>query len=599
VLDGNGEVEFLVFSLEDVTKSTRTEQRMRFVNTIQTLFTTRSTRKDYLDAVVQELHQWTGCDKVGIRVVNHQGEAPYEAQVGFDPAFLEQEGRLKLNEECICARVIRRRLAWKPDVVTAGGSFRCDNTAEWARNITPELEGRYRGHCIACGYASLAVIPVWYLDEAVAAIHLADPRAGLVPPAQVAFLESLAPLIGEAIHRFNVEEALHKALRYARGLIETSLDPMVTISPNGEITDANRATEEVTGVLREKMIGSDFSEYFAEPDRAREGYQRVLVEGEVRDYPLTIRHVSGATTPVLYNAVVYRDDRNEVRGVFAAARDVTQLLEAQQEAHLRQQQLVQADKMVSLGILVSGVAHEINNPNYFIRSNAEVLRDVWKDAMPLLNDYYEQNGDFLLGGLDYSDLRDRIARLCEDVVGGSVRIQSIVNELRDFARLDPEDRMENLNVVDAIASATTLLANMLRKSTKHFSFSHEDGLPPVRGNYQRIEQVFINLLQNACQALPDPTRGIAVTVRLDGESNRVVAMVCDEGSGISEESLAHIMDPFFTTKRDSSGMGLGLSIAATIVREHHGTIEFISKVGEGTTAVVAFPAVLQAHESRG
>jgi len=111
--------------------------------------------------------------------------------------------------------------------------------------------------------------------------------------------------------------------QYARSLIEASLDPLVTISPEGKITDVNEATVKVTGASREKLIGTDFTNYFKEPEKAREGYQRVFSEGFVTDYPLTIRHVGGRLTDVLYNASVYKDVNGSVLGVFAAARDIT------------------------------------------------------------------------------------------------------------------------------------------------------------------------------------------------------------------------------------------------------------------------------------
>ena len=128
--------------------------------------------------------------------------------------------------------------------------------------------------------------------------------------------------------------AQRQASQYARSLIEASLDPLVTISPEGKITDVNRATEEVTGISRDRLIGSDFSDYFTEPARAREGYTRVLAEGFVRDFPLTVRHGSGRTTDVLYNAAVYKDERGNMQGVFAAARDITERKRA--EENLRQ-----------------------------------------------------------------------------------------------------------------------------------------------------------------------------------------------------------------------------------------------------------------------
>ncbi len=110
---------------------------------------------------------------------------------------------------------------------------------------------------------------------------------------------------------------------YARSLIEASLDPLVTISPQGKVTDVNEAAVKVTGVARDALIGSDFSDYFTEPEKARAGYRRVFAEGFVTDYPLTVRHRDGRLTEVLYNASVYRDAKGNVAGVFAAARDIT------------------------------------------------------------------------------------------------------------------------------------------------------------------------------------------------------------------------------------------------------------------------------------
>ena len=131
--------------------------------------------------------------------------------------------------------------------------------------------------------------------------------------------------------RKRAEEESRRASLYARSLIEASLDPLVTISPEGKITDVNEATERATGVSRQHLIGSDFSDYFTEPDKARAGYQQVLAQGLVRDYSLTIRHASEGTIDVLYNASVYRDETGDVQGVFAAARDVTERKRAEEE----------------------------------------------------------------------------------------------------------------------------------------------------------------------------------------------------------------------------------------------------------------------------
>jgi len=134
----------------------------------------------------------------------------------------------------------------------------------------------------------------------------------------------------EAATRRQADQSVRKASLYARSLIEASLDPLVTINREGKITDVNQATESVTGCSRTELVGSDFSDYFTEPDMARAGYQEVFTRGKVTDYPLVIRHVSGRVTDVLYNAAVYRNEAGEVEGVFAAARDVTERKRAEQ-----------------------------------------------------------------------------------------------------------------------------------------------------------------------------------------------------------------------------------------------------------------------------
>ncbi|MDD5630216.1 MAG: PAS domain S-box protein, partial [Elusimicrobia bacterium] len=136
-------------------------------------------------------------------------------------------------------------------------------------------------------------------------------------------------IIQDITERRQAQASLEKASAYNRSLIEASLDALVTIGPNGKITDVNRATETLTGLTRQELIGSDFSEYFTDPAAARAGYQTVFREGSVKDYPLEMHHRDGRTTPVLYNATVYRSPSGEIIGVFAAARDVTELKHAQ------------------------------------------------------------------------------------------------------------------------------------------------------------------------------------------------------------------------------------------------------------------------------
>jgi PAS domain S-box-containing protein len=151
----------------------------------------------------------------------------------------------------------------------------------------------------------------------------------------------------------DVTELKHAAL-YARSLIEAALDPLVTISPEGRITDVNEATVKVTGVPRNKLLGTDFSGYFTDPDKAHEGYQQVFAQGSVTDYPLTLRHRDGALTDVRYNASVYRDAHANVLGVFAAARDITKQKEAF-EAAQRMAAIVEYSEDAIVGSTLEGI----------------------------------------------------------------------------------------------------------------------------------------------------------------------------------------------------------------------------------------------------
>jgi len=137
-----------------------------------------------------------------------------------------------------------------------------------------------------------------------------------------------------------------QASQYARSLIESSLDPLVTINGDGKITDVNEATMKVTGIPREELIGTDFSNYFTEPEKAQRGYRQVFAKGFVTDYPLTIRHKDGRLTDVLYNASVYKHSRGNVLGVFAAARDITARKRAEEE--LAEQRRRELDRLAEL-----------------------------------------------------------------------------------------------------------------------------------------------------------------------------------------------------------------------------------------------------------
>lgn len=268
-----------------------------------------------------------------------------------------------------------------------------------------------------------------------------------------------------------------------------------------------------------------------------------------------------------------------------------------EKLQLQQQQLIQADKMASLGILVSGVAHEINNPTGLLLYNLPLLKNIYKVTEEHLEERFQDHGDFMIRGLRYSQLRGEIPRMIDEMHEGANRIKRIVEDLKDFARKDTSELDESISLNSIVRATVRLVDTSIKNATNHFSILYAEELPDFRGNSQRIEQVLVNLILNACQSLPDPEREIRITTLYDSELDEVVLIIQDEGIGIPEENLSHITDPFFTTKRDSGGTGLGLSVSAGIITDHRGRLEFHSIPDQGTTVRVTFPVLKGADPS--
>ena len=280
---------------------------------------------------------------------------------------------------------------------------------------------------------------------------------------------------------------------------------------------------------------------------------------------------------------------NSYRRVLVSYVDITPQRAAESEAKLRREQLIQADKMIALGTLVAGVAHEINNPNSFVTLNAPLLAEIWEHTKPILDDYSKQHGDFDLGIGTYSEMRDEVEVLFNDIIEGARRIRTIVKDLKNFARQNPSEAFDMIALNDSVHAVCALLRNAISKATTNVEISCAENIPAVRANKQRLEQVLMNLIINACQALPDRSHGIRIATGVDAARREAFIRIEDEGCGIPAEHLTRIMDPFYTTKRDSGGTGLGLSISSTIMEEHGGRLEFQSEINKGTAATMILP----------
>lgn len=276
-----------------------------------------------------------------------------------------------------------------------------------------------------------------------------------------------------------------------------------------------------------------------------------------------------------------RDLQGKANQVILWASDITEKSRLRDEAQ-------RATRLASLGELAAGMAHEINNPNGLILLNLPILFDCFADAVA---EFDAAQMRPTLGGLPFNRVCTEVPELLHETQQAARRIKRIVDDLKDFVRQERSDVMETFDLNEVVRAATRMLANPIRGATDHFTLECAEPLPPVRGSFQRIEQVVVNLTMNACQALPDRSRKLRLSTRFDPLLGEVLLQVQDQGVGILPENLPHLTDPFFTTRRDQGGTGLGLSVSARIVREHEGQLEFNSTPGRGTIVTLRLPAV--------
>jgi len=397
-----------------------------------------------------------------------------------------------------------------------------------------------------------------------------------------------------------IENVLRQSEEKFHNIFEHSPIGIALCNRSGEILDFNSALSAILGLeKREDGYGLNiFSDLYLD-ESLRESLNRgELYKTEILydfDRIRSEKKLMSSRKGIAYLEIMvnpFSGDNEEEDSGFRCllhVQDITPKKEMEERARLQQQQLIQADRLASLGVLVTGVAHEINNPNQSIMLNTSFLKEAWLGILPILDEYYREEGDFLIRGIEYSEIRSRMTEYHGIIEECSKKIDSIVQDLKTFARQDRDGSMSDIDINNVIQTAVALISPFIKKSTENFSVEYGEKLPPVKGNSQKLGQVIVNLIENACQALKNKTDKIVVRTYLKIEENAVVVEVEDHGCGIPLRYLSKIKDPFFTTKR-SEGTGLGLSVSNSIVSEHGGELLFESEEGKGTVARVILPA---------
>jgi PAS domain S-box-containing protein len=556
--DEEGDITGIFAAARDMTDRKRAEELARLdeartASILKISQYSAASMKDLLDLALDEAIALTG-SKFGYLYFYHEETRKFtlhawSREVMTECAIENPQTDYELEKTGLWGEVVRQR---KPIVVN-------DFSAPH-----PLKKGCPDGHAPLSRFFS---VPVFSEGRIVAVVGFAN-RPHDYTERDVGQMTLLMDSVWKIVERRQAEEKLKLANAYNRSLLESSLDPLVTISADGKITDVNLATETATGRSRENLLGTDFSDYFTDPAKAKAGYERVFREGSVMDYELQILRRDGRVIPVLYNAAVYRDEHGSVVGVFAAARDVTELKKAESkivelnrglEARVaeRTAQLEAANK--ELEAFAYSVSHDLRTP----------LRSIDGFSRALLEDYADKLDDEGKGYLNrVRSATQRMARLIDDLLKLSRITRSEMSRERvDLSRI-ARTIADNLKTHDPERSAEFVIAEGLAAD----------------GDERLLTVMLENLITNSWKFTEKKPRAVIEfgAKRTDGET---VYFIRDNGAGFDMTYVDKLFSPFQRLHReaDFSGTGIGLATVKRIVTRHGGTARIEGEPDKGTT----------------
>jgi len=379
----------------------------------------------------------------------------------------------------------------------------------------------------------------------------------LIPLKTELAVENVMLLMDDITEREQLGEEVRRAERHLASVVECANDLVISMDPGGNIVTWNWAAENISELKAEQVREQSLLSLCAAEQRPvmAEILKRLTRGEDVQNTEVNLLTATSQEIPIAWNCSSMRDDAGKVVGIVAVGRDLT-------ERRRLEAQLIQSTKMASLGVMAGGIAHELRNPLGIISASAQLLMERPEDTQ------------LRCQGL-------------EKICTATQRASLIIENLLKFAR--PQDgRKREVDVHAVLEETLVLLANQMVLQKIILKKELRPGLLNVFANPELLQQVFTNLVLNAWNAMPQG--GTLTVATRASESGEIEILFKDTGLGIPEEQLPQIFDPFFTTMPVGKGIGLGLSICYSIVRQHQGTIDVESQVGRGSTFTVRLPA---------
>ena len=383
--------------------------------------------------------------------------------------------------------------------------------------------------------------------------------------------EGILEITHDVPNLFRLEKELKGSKNFLENIMASSIDAIVTTDPKGYITYANRAFRELVGLRGHQIIGKHISTYYKVGiNQARQIMDKLKQFGRIRDYEFDMR-VGDKIIPIRTSNTLLYDAYGETVGTMGVFQDITARKKLSEKLSATQAELIQAVKMRALGDLVTGVAHEINNPLMASDTFLHLLEG-------------ETDND--------PEVKKRVLLLKEC----NRRIQDIVTKLKEFSRRS-EFEFTAMDVNSAVLAVLAITRQQLLNQGIEVELRVSEDLPKVFGDKNQIEQVLLNLISNARDAMDGSSQKIlTIQTDLNQKGRQVEIRVKDTGIGMTTEEIEQIFNPFFTTKDSEKGIGLGLSISYRIIDAHQGKIKVKSKLNKGTEFIVSIPIYVLGDE---
>jgi len=388
-----------------------------------------------------------------------------------------------------------------------------------------------------------------------------------------------ADLQKEVMERTQAQEEVLKTKNRLRSVFDGISEPLLLLDGHLTVKMLNKAAIEYYKINDQDLIEKPCYRAFRDRSKPCEdcNIAPAVLEG---------RHVGferkGFINPErLERVVIYplKEGSGEFRSAIIRISDIT-------DSKMLERQLIQREKMAALGVLISGIAHEINNPNNYISVNIPILRDYLNVVMPMVDEYAQKHPDLEIMYMSYPEFREDIFELLDNVQHGSRQIKFIVRDLKVFSKPAKDKRIEIIDLKPIIEKVVAFCRSKIKRTVKTFNVHIPESLPEVLIDSQSLGQILINLLINAAQAFEKPmdeNSNVNLVVSMDNSrKNRLIIEVIDNGGGMDEKTLEKIFTPFFTTKSSEDGIGLGLYIVQNLIEKMGGCIEVESKLGSGS-----------------